>query len=111
MAFENATIHTMAGPALDNATLVVEGGKIVAVGTDVAVPGDAERRDASGMVIMPGIVDTHSHIGSVAGADRSSPIQPEVRAMDSINPRDASIARPAPEGSRRPTSCPARAGW
>ena len=33
MAFENATIHTMAGPALDNATLVVEGGKIVAVGT------------------------------------------------------------------------------
>lgn len=111
MAFENATIHTMAGPALDNATLVVEGGKIVAVGTDVAVPGDAERRDASGMVIMPGIVDTHSHIGSVAGADRSSPIQPKCARWIRSIPAMPASPRPAPEGSRRPTSCPARAGW
>jgi imidazolonepropionase-like amidohydrolase len=93
IAFTGATIHTMAGPTLQNATLVVHKGKVVAVGADPAIPSGAERRDARGMVIMPGIVDTHSHIGQVAGADRSSPIQPEVRAMDSINPRDASIAK------------------
>ena len=110
VAFEGATIHTMAGPALDNATLVVEGGKIVAVGTDVAIPADAERRDASGMVIMPGIIDTHSHIGSVAGADRSSPIQPEVRAMDSINPRDASIAKARSGGVTTANVMPG-SGW
>jgi dihydroorotase-like cyclic amidohydrolase len=93
IAFTGATVHTMAGPPLQNATLVIHKGRVVAVGANAAIPAGAERRDARGMVIMPGIVDTHSHIGQVAGADRSSPIQPEVRAMDSINPRDASIAK------------------
>lgn len=91
IAFTGATIHTMAGPTLENATLVVARGKVVAVGAGAAVPVDAERRDARGLVIMPGIVDTHSHIGQVAGADNTSPIQPDVRALDSINPRDTTI--------------------
>jgi imidazolonepropionase-like amidohydrolase len=42
---------------------------------------------------MPGIVDTHSHIGSVALADPSAPIQPELRALDSINVRDPSVPK------------------
>jgi imidazolonepropionase-like amidohydrolase len=93
LAFTGATIHTMAGLPIENATLVIHKGRIAAVGADAPIPAGAERRDARGLVIMPGIVDTHSHIGQVAGADRSSPIQPEVRAMDSINPRDASIGK------------------
>ena len=40
---------------------------------------------------MPGLVDSHSHIGSVEGADASAPIQPDVRALDSVNVRDARI--------------------
>ncbi|MBX7497168.1 amidohydrolase family protein [Qipengyuania sp. 6B39] len=110
IAFEGATIHTMAGPTLENATLVVADGKIRAVGTDVSIPANAERRDASGMVIMPGIVDTHSHIGSVAGADRSSPIQPEVRAMDAIDPRDSSIAKARAGGVTTANVMPG-SGW
>lgn len=110
MAFTGATIHTMAGPVIENGTLVIEDGKIVAVGADVAVPADAETRDASGMVIMPGIVDTHSHIGSVAGADRSSPIQPDVRAMDAINPKDASIAKARAGGVTTANVMPG-SGW
>ena len=93
IVFTGATIHTMTGPPIENATLVIHKGRIAAVGAGAKIPSGAERRDARGMVIMPGIVDTHSHIGQVAGADRSSPIQPEVRALDSINPRDASIAK------------------
>lgn len=93
IAFTGATILTMAGPTLENATLVIEDGTIRAVGPNVDIPADAERVDARGRVIMPGIVDTHSHIGQVAGADSSGPIQPDVRAMDSINPRDSSIAK------------------
>ncbi|MBO6527752.1 amidohydrolase family protein [Erythrobacter sp.] len=110
MAFTGATIHTMAGPVIENGTLVIEAGRIVAVGADGAVPADAEIRDASGMVIMPGIVDTHSHIGSVAGADRSSPIQPEVRAMDAINPKDASIAKARAGGVTTANVMPG-SGW
>ena len=44
-------------------------------------------------MIMPGLVDSHSHIGKVSGADLSDSIQPEVRALDSVNPKEASIQR------------------
>ncbi|RIV85027.1 amidohydrolase family protein [Aurantiacibacter zhengii] len=97
VAFTGATIHTMTGPSgtgtVENGTLVIHNGEIVAVGANVAIPAGAEVRDATGMVIMPGIVDTHSHIGQVSGADSSAAIQPDVRALDSINVRDSSIAR------------------
>ncbi len=97
IAFTGATIHTMSGTSgtgtIENGTLVIQDGEIVAVGAGVAVPAGAQVRDASGMVIMPGTVDTHSHIGQVSGADSSAAIQPDVRALDSINVRDSSIAR------------------
>lgn len=91
IAFTGARILTMAGEPIENGTLVIKDGTIIAVGANVAIPADAERRDAAGRVIMPGIVDTHSHIGQVAGADGSGPIQPDVRAMDSIDPMSTSI--------------------
>jgi imidazolonepropionase-like amidohydrolase len=93
IAFTGARILTMAGEAVEDGTLVIKDGKILAVGANVAIPADAERRDAKGRVIMPGIVDTHSHIGQVAGADGSGPIQPDVRAMDSIDPMSSTIAK------------------
>nr|MBA2341167.1 amidohydrolase family protein [Pyrinomonadaceae bacterium] len=43
--------------------------------------------------IMPGLIDTHSHIGGGAGGDGSGPIQPDVRILDSINVRDSSLKR------------------
>jgi imidazolonepropionase-like amidohydrolase len=93
VAFTGARILTMTGETIENGTLVVQGGKIIAVGANVAVPADAERRAVEGRVIMPGIVDTHSHIGQVAGADGSGPIQPDVRALDSIDPLSPNIAK------------------
>ncbi len=93
VAFTGARILTMAGEPIENGTLLIRDGKIIAVGTDVAIPADAKRIAAKDRVIMPGIVDTHSHIGQVAGADGSGPIQPEVRAMDSIDPLSPNIAK------------------
>jgi len=51
------------------------------------------RHDVSGKTLMPGVVDTHSHVGGVEGGDSSGPIQPDVRALDSINVRDARIQK------------------
>jgi len=97
IAFTGATIHTMTGTSgtgtIENGTMVIHNGEIVAVGATVDIPDGADVRDASGLVIMPGIVDTHSHIGQVSGADSSGAIQPDVRALDSINVRDSSINR------------------
>ena len=94
-AFVNAKIIPVIGPVIENGTLVIHKGKIVQIGasSSIRVPGDAKLVDAKGKVIMPGLVDTHSHIGSPAGADSSGPIQPDVRILDSVNPRAANIQR------------------
>jgi imidazolonepropionase-like amidohydrolase len=85
--FEGATILTMAGQTIENGVLVVRDGRIVAVGTrrQVAVPSDAVVHDVRGRVIIPGLVDTHSHVGGVQGGDASAPLHADVRSIDAIN--------------------------
>lgn len=92
-AFTGAKILTITGGEIDGGTLVVDKGKIVAVGADVKIPKNATVHDVTGKVLMPGLVDSHSHIGQVAGADSSAPIQPDVRALDSVNVRHAGIQK------------------
>jgi imidazolonepropionase-like amidohydrolase len=92
-AFTNARILPISGPAIERGTLVVRDGKIVAVGAGVAVPAGAETHDLAGKTVMPGLVDTHSHIASPAGGDGSAPIQPDVRVLDSVNVQSSGIRR------------------
>jgi imidazolonepropionase-like amidohydrolase len=94
-AFTGATIIPVSDPPIENGVLVIRDGRIVAIGAraDIAVPDDAERIGVTGAVIMPGLVDTHSHIGGVAGADSSGPIQPAARVLDSIDVRDPGLDR------------------
>jgi imidazolonepropionase-like amidohydrolase len=75
--------------------LVVRAGRIVAVGpaSEVRPPEGATVHDLSGAVLIPGLVDTHSHVGGGWGADGSKPIQPDVRIMDSIDCRDSGFQR------------------
>lgn len=95
IAFVNARIIPIVGKSIEKGVLLIQNGKIITVGAigTVSIPKDAEVRDVSGKTIMPGLVDTHSHIGEVSGADGSSPIQPDVRVLDSINVRSSSIQR------------------
>ena len=95
VAFAGARLITISGPAVEDGMLVVHRGKIVAAGprASVRVPADAQTVDASGKVIMPGLVDTHSHIGSASGGDASAPLQPDVRILDSINVRESGLRR------------------
>jgi imidazolonepropionase-like amidohydrolase len=92
LAFTHARILTMEGAEIADGTLVVQRGKIVSVGTGPA-PQGAEVRDLKGKLIMPGLVDSHSHIASPEGADGSAPIQPEVRISDALNLRSAMVMR------------------
>lgn len=93
-AFMGARILPIEGPEIESGVLVVQHGKILAVGgPGTAIPADAVRHDAKGKVIMPGLVDSHSHIGSPEGADSAAPIQPEVRVSDSLNLRSATVMK------------------
>lgn len=95
LAFVNARIIPISGPVIEQGVLIVQNGKIVAVGDakTVKIAAGTQTVDLRGKTIMPGLVDTHSHIGEVAGADASGPIQPDVRVLDSLNPRAGGIQR------------------
>lgn len=93
VAFTNARIIPIVGAPIERGTIVVRNGKITAIGANVQPPTGAQINDMSGKTIMPGLVDTHSHIGGGSGGDASGPIQPDVRILDGINPRSASIQR------------------
>lgn len=91
-AFTGAQIITVAGDPIENGVLIIENGEIISVGnSDTNIPDNAEVHDVSGKVIMPGLVDTHSHIGEGDGGDRSAALHPDVRIMDTINPRSTSF--------------------
>lgn len=93
-AFVGAEIIPIAGDPIEDGVLVVREGRVQAVGpSGTAIPADAVRHDVAGRVIMPGLVDTHSHIGGGDGGDRSGPLHPSVRILDTIDARDAGIQR------------------
>lgn len=73
----------------------MENGKIIAAGSadSVSIPAGAERIDVAGKTIMPGLVDTHIHIGGIGGADSTGPIQPDIRIFDSLNVNDTGFRR------------------
>ena len=94
-AFLGGQVIPIVGPEIENGTVVIHEGKIVSVGSaeNVEIPAEADRHDATGKVILPGFVDTHSHSGNVEGGDGSAAMHPDVRVLDSINVRDARIQK------------------
>jgi len=82
---------------VDGGTVLVDGGKIVAVGRDIAVPDGTRVIDAAGSWVLPGFVEAHGHVGASeegegwAGQDTNEltePVTAHVRALDAINPAD-----------------------
>ena len=93
LALVNGKILTITSGVIDKGTVLVEGGKIVAVGRDVEVPHGAEVVNCRRKWIMPGLVEAHCHIGiweesiGWAGSDgneATDPVTPHVRALDGI---------------------------
>lgn len=65
IAITHARVHSMTGPPIDDATIVIRDGLIERVGRDVAVPAGARVVDATGAVVTPGLIDSATQIGVV----------------------------------------------
>lgn len=63
VAITGGTVYRVSAPKLENATVLIRDGKIVAVGTDVAVPADARRIDARGKWVTPGFINSATTLG------------------------------------------------
>lgn len=100
LAVRGATVHTMAGPPLTDGVVVIENGKIRAVGPAATTPVPADAKLLRGAVVTPGLVDAHSvvglagHLNQPQDQDQLDPgeaIQPELRAIDAYNPQERLI--------------------
>ena len=97
LAVKGDTIYTMAGEAIRDGIVLVEDGKIRAVGSESDIEIPDGWTTVSAEVVTPGIIDAHTTVG-LSGllnqkndqeqVERSSPIQPELRAIDAYNARD-----------------------
>jgi imidazolonepropionase-like amidohydrolase len=97
LAVTGAKVLTVSGETYDKATVLVENGRITAIGKDLEVPWDAKVIDASGKVVMPGLVLAHSN----EGLDRSNenvPVVPFVSVLDALNPVDQFFEESLREG-------------
>jgi imidazolonepropionase-like amidohydrolase len=95
LAIVGATILTV-GPqgAIDKGTVLVQGGRIAAVGRDVTIPAGARVIDGAGRFVMPGIIDAHSHTAIEGGVNEcSNSVTAEVRIADVVDHRDVNVYR------------------
>ena len=88
VAIRGGTVLPVSGPAIPNGTVVIQGGRIVAVGAGVAVPSGAEIVDARGKYVMPGVVDAMTNLGIAPSDlnDVANPITPAQRVIESYYP-------------------------
>lgn len=101
LAVRAQTLYTMAGEEIRDGVVLIENGKIKAVGAAASVPIPEGTRTLAAKVALPGLVDAHSTVG-VSGMlnqrqdqdqlERSGPVQPELRALDAYNPNDPLVA-------------------
>lgn len=97
IAIVNGKVLTITQGSFDPGTVLIEGGKIVAVGEHVEIPEDAEIYDAAGRWVLPGFIEAHCHTALFAdgvngvemdGNEMTDPITPQLRGIDALHPED-----------------------
>ena len=84
IAITGGKVYPVSGPVIENGTVVMRDGKIVAVGANVAIPGDAQRIDATGKVVTPGLVNAATQLGLVEIGAVASTREGSARGKDGI---------------------------
>jgi imidazolonepropionase-like amidohydrolase len=94
LLIRNATVLTVTKGTLQNSSVLVEDGKIAAIGKNLSAPANATVVDASGKYLMPGIIDCHSHTAVEGGVNEGTVSDSSmVNIKDVINPTDINIYR------------------
>ncbi len=91
LAIRAGRILTVTKGSIDNGIILVQNGKIIALGSerDVVIPADADVLDARDQWAMPGQIDLHAHVGNDSGLhDYVHTLNPEFRVWDYVDPDD-----------------------
>lgn len=90
---KNGTVITVTKGTLEDTDVLIQDGKITRIGKNLRAPRGIEEIDATGMHVMPGILDAHSHIALDAINEATRPVTSDVFEGDVVNPLDVSIYR------------------
>ena len=94
-----ATVHTMAGPQIENGSVLVRNGKITGVGKNIAAPKDVKIIDAKGLHVYPGLIDAGTEVGLIEIKSVRETLDltelglfnPQLVALTAINPSSEHI--------------------
>lgn len=101
IALTGGTIITMCGHPLEGGTVLIDEGKIAAVGNDIKIPDGCKIINTAGKVVTPGLIDAHTHLGVYAESldwsgedvnEISKPVTPALDVIDALNPADVGLA-------------------
>ena len=94
LLIKNATVMTVTQGTLENGSVLIRDGKIESVGSDIAVPDGVRVIDATGRFVIPGIIDSHSHMCAEGGINEmTGTVTPEVNMEDILRHDDISMQR------------------
>jgi imidazolonepropionase-like amidohydrolase len=63
IAITGGRVFPVSGPVIEHGTVLIQNGKIAAVGTNVTIPADARRIDAAGKWVTPGLINASTQLG------------------------------------------------
>jgi imidazolonepropionase-like amidohydrolase len=112
VAITGGRVFPVSGPPIENGTVLIEGGRIAAVGANVQVPAGAQRIDATGKWVTPGLVDPQTQLGLVevgqvsetrnmtarGQGERGDPVRAAFTVWDGLNPSSVLFAPAREEG-------------
>ena len=84
VAITGGTVYPVSGAPIQNGTVLIRDGKIVAVGADVAVPANAQRVDATGKIVTPGLIDAATQLGLVEIGGEPTTRDANARGTDGV---------------------------
>ena len=118
-AIKGGKVFTLAGPAIENGTMLIREGKIAAVGAGIAIPADAQVIDASGLEVYPGMFDPVTQIGlnevsavsATLDVSELGDYNPELVAATAVNPASAHIPITRANGITEVIAAPGTTGF
>jgi imidazolonepropionase-like amidohydrolase len=119
VAITHAKIFTLAGPPIEDGTVVIHDGKIAAVGAGVAIPARAQVIDAKGLQVYPGLFDPVTQMGlseisavsATVDTTETGLFNPDVTAATAILPSSAHIPVTRASGITEVIAAPASGGF
>ncbi len=93
LVLKGGTILTITQGTIEKGMIVIQNGKITAVGADIKIPSGVKVVDVTGKYVMPGIIDSHSHIALTDINEATDPVTPQIWMWEALEPGSDSIKK------------------